>query len=294
MGNYNSVINETPTGSNAKTVEIIFENKNNQISLGDEIGEYYSHPAFEAFNSNGLWIAKFEISGSLNDITIKPNKISLRNISIKSAFETSMNYDKINNSHMMKNTEWGAVVYLSYSKYGINNKINVNKSSNYTTGYSLSSTNELFPYNTETGYLASTTGNISGIYDMSGGTHEFMASYLEDSLGSSGFVTDPSDFYGSKYFDKYPKNSSENSYNNRILGDATGELGPFYSYDKESIGIRYYNNWHKERGYFPKPSSPWIDRGGAQSHDNHAGQGYFGRNSGAGDSYLTFRIVLTN
>jgi hypothetical protein len=78
MGNYNSVINEKPTKYETKEIEILFENKNNEISIGDEVGEYYSHPAFQAFDTNGIWVAKFETSGTINEIKIKPNNIPIK------------------------------------------------------------------------------------------------------------------------------------------------------------------------------------------------------------------------
>jgi hypothetical protein len=179
MGNYDSYIEGKPTESNAKTIEIVFENKNINVSVGEAVGDYHSHPAFQAFDTNGLWVAKFETSGTKDNIEIKPNKISLRNLSIKDIFETSLVYKLNNKSHMMKNTEWGAISYLSHSKYGINKKININNNSNYITGYSASDSTDQTkypgtygidpsitqPYNTETGHLASSTGNISGIYD---------------------------------------------------------------------------------------------------------------------------------
>ncbi len=40
------------------------------------------------------------------------------------------------------------------------------------------------PYNTETGYLASTTGNITGIYDMSGGSWEYVMGVMMDQNGT--------------------------------------------------------------------------------------------------------------
>ena len=51
-------------------------------------------------------------------------------------FIASYNYNRNLDSHMMKNTEWGVVAYLSHSKYGINSEININNNSNYITGYS--------------------------------------------------------------------------------------------------------------------------------------------------------------
>ena len=36
---------------------------------------------------------------------------------------------------MMKNTEWGAVAYLSQSIYGSRQKVRINNNSAYLTGY---------------------------------------------------------------------------------------------------------------------------------------------------------------
>jgi hypothetical protein len=209
---------------------------------------------------------------------------------------------------MMKNTEWGAVSYLSLSKYGINQEININNNSNRITGYSaVLSTNQTdypgthgydssvtLPYNTETGYLASTTGNISGIYDMSGGTHEYMAAFTDGSLGQSGFTSDPTIIYGNKYFDIYPNTSVVNSYNNRILGDATGEIGPFYNYADGDLSNRYHNNWGSDFSYFVESMSPWFFRGGSFQNGLLAGQLSFFRETGVGYDYVSFRIVLIN
>ena len=60
------------------------------------------------------------------NIQIKANKSSLRYMNVKTIFETSYNYQRQHDSHMMKNTEWGAIAYLSHSKYGINKEVNIN------------------------------------------------------------------------------------------------------------------------------------------------------------------------
>ncbi|MEG1142957.1 MAG: hypothetical protein RSE41_11055, partial [Clostridia bacterium] len=44
-------------------------------------------------------------------------------------------------------------------------------------------------YNTAGGYLASTTGNISGIYDMSGGAWEYVAGNFNSTLAYAGSAT---------------------------------------------------------------------------------------------------------
>ena len=110
-------------------------------------GNWYTHPAFTFGNQEltGFWVGKFEVSGSTSKITIKPNVISLRNQTLSSFFTAIQNINTIYNlngdSHMMKNMEWGAVAYLSHSKYGtcdngICKEISINNSSSYYTGRS--------------------------------------------------------------------------------------------------------------------------------------------------------------
>lgn len=91
----------------------------------------------------------------------------------------------------MKNSEWGAVAYLTQSAYGRNgNEIAINQCSNYYTGAGPGKDNNTYAYNkntfendyawnTEQGKLASTTGNIYGIYDMAGGAWEYVAAYVD-------------------------------------------------------------------------------------------------------------------
>ena len=206
----------------------------------------------------------------------------------------------------MKNTEWGATAYLSHSKYGINKEININNNNLNMTGYSAvigtdqssypgtygSDSTITLPYNTETGYLASTTGNISGIYDMSGGTEEYVAAYKENSSDKSGFENDPILVYGKKYFDKYDITSEINTYNNRILGDATGELGPFHNYADNDQALRSHNSWYSDQGHFVSTTSNWIARGGHSNIGVLASQFHFGRNTGGASTFVSFRIVI--
>jgi hypothetical protein len=191
---------------------------------------------------------------------------------------------------MMKNTEWGAVAYFSYSKYGINTEVMINSNNAFKTGCALGKSsfddNCANAYNTATGYKASTTGNITGIYDMSGGAWEYMAAYREETVGYSGFnLTELNDY--AKYFDTYSASSSTNTYQYRILGDATGEMGPFYS-----ISDQYYNNWYKDSSYFVENSYPWFDRGANYKGGSGAGQFNFYRDNGGSVSSYGTRLVL--
>ncbi len=297
----------------AHSIEIEFETKDVSASTGSNNGEWLTHPAFTTFNSNGFWVGKFETgyngatstataqvnSNDSSKVIIKPNVYSWRNITVGNIFLTSYNYKRELDSHMMKNTEWGAVAYLSHSKYGIGVEVNINNNSSYKTGYSaLPSTNQNIyqgktgdgdkynkPYNTEIGYLASTTGNITGIYDMSGGAWEYVAGYVSGKPGSSGLT--PTD-YDSKYFDVYNASSTQTSYQYRILGDATGEMGPIQNYDSA-----YHNSWYADHSNFIDSSSLWFRRGGGFGNGVSAGQFCFGRYAGGAYGLIGFRLVLT-
>ena len=284
-------------------------------------GEYMTHPAFISMGVNGFWVGKFETgykgatstaaaqvnSNDTSKVIIKPNVYSWRNITVKNIFETSYNYKRDANSHMMKNTEWGAVTYLSRSKYGINEEVKINNNSSYKTGYSaLPMTNQqTYPgdsgdgasynslYNTEVGYLASTTGTISGIYDMSGGAHEYVAAYTSENVGSSGFTTTTIANYDAKYFDVYNASSSISSYEYKILGDATSEMGPFKCFLDADNASRWHNSWYGDDSNFIDISNPWFIRGGLYNNGVLAGQFYFDRYTGGVYLNLGFRIVLS-
>ena len=302
--------------SKVQEIEIEFENKETAASNGTTNGSWLTHPAFTSFDTNGMWVGKFETgykgatstsAAQVNEsdstkVIIKPNVYSWRGINVKNIFETSYNYSRENDSHMMKNTEWGAVAYLSHSKYGIDKEVNINNNSSFKTGYSSLPTldqssypgtngdgeNYNQPYNTEIGYLASTTGNMSGIYDMSGGTWEYVAAYITGQLGSSGIT--PTD-YESKYFDLYDKSSMVTSYQYRILGDATGEMGSFKSFFQDIY--KYNSSWYSDHAYFVDAGYPWFGRGGGFRHGVFAGLFFFDRSTGGINSSEGFRIVLT-
>ena len=221
-------------------------------------------------------------------------------------FNTALGYNDTLKSHMMKNTEWGAVAYLSHSIYGIGNEININNNSSYKTGYSAAANTDQssYPgtygidntltqaYNTTTGYLASTTGNITGIYDMSGGAHEYMASYRVGQNVSTSGVSDSMLSTYPKYFDAYEATSNWYDYGKRKLGDATGEMGPFYYYYDKDKNIRSHNAWYADNSYFVDSTYPWFIRGGYYSDGVLAGQFDFHRHTGGVHTYLGFRLVL--
>ena len=321
-----------------------------------EVGDYMTHPAFLAFNTTGIWVGKFETGYDgatssveaenniidVSKVIVKPNVYSWRNIQIANAFTVSYNYQRELDSHMMKNTEWGAVAYLSHSIYGINGEIRINNNSQYKTGYAATtengsgSTTNVAMWNTPTGYLASTTGNITGVYDMSGGAHEYVMGVQVDNNGlplsgihniyNSGFngtlgcptcdttgdnlvsgvdssitsITNGINLPSSKYYDSYKVNSNGNK-KNRILGDATGEMGPFGTIQttgpteqcgETGICNRLISSWYGDSSWFVLSSDPWFSRGGNYSYGSGAGAFYFNYNGGHAYSHISFRLVL--
>ncbi len=318
-GNYTTYIESKPTESIAREIQIEFESNSTNPSAGSKQGEWLTHPAFTNFDVNGLWVGKFETGyegatsidtaqvneENPNKIIIKPNVYSWRNSTVSNMFKTAYNYERNLDSHMMKNTEWGAVAYLSHSKYGINTEVRINNNSDYLTGYSATdetdqsdypadygTTSDLtLPYNTSTGYKASTTGDITGIYDMSGCAWEYVAGYMPSSSDASGFTSDELSIY-SKYLDLYSSNSINISWTNRFLGDATGEMGPFYDYENKDNKKRYHNSWYDDHSSFLYSDMPWFARSGHYSVGAIAGQFYYHSSTGAADGGASFRIIL--
>ena len=202
----------------------------------------------------GFWMAKFEASGTkivdgeevkvgnhtvstvgetstatlidaetTTPVEVLPNVISWRNLTIgESEYRCIQMSDNTTvygwsnaNTHLIKNSEWGAVAYLCYSKYGVVPSKNgagrsgagvwydlytgagpKNGTTNDEGTYSYLDNETTQAYNKTKGKLASTTGNVYGVYDMSGGAWERVAAYLDN---------------GNNNLNKYGKSSSNSS-----------------------------------------------------------------------------------
>ena len=111
-------------------------------SATDNTSTWATHPAFTWGDTelNGLWVGKFETTGKVNAPTVKPNqhaniseyigefstmaksigkedKCNVGGNAVSGITQNSHNL-QTTKSHMLKNSEWGAVAYLSASKYG--------------------------------------------------------------------------------------------------------------------------------------------------------------------------------
>ena len=94
-----------------------------------------------------------------------------------------------------------------------------------------------------------------------------------------------------KYYDLYSYQTRTNLYNNNILGDATGEMGPFQS-KKYITKYRRIGSWYKDEGVFVFPEDPWFIRGGLYSQGTGSGIFHFGDTTAHPHLNRTFRVVL--
>ena len=145
-------------------------------------------------------------------------------------------------SHLMKNSEWGAVSYLSQSKYGLDgtniviNSVylnNTTKSVYAVTGCASSTADAsavsttigalnnrtqsgVYVWTQKNGTAASSTGTIYGIYDMSGGTWERTAGLVNNGNSNltaygSQVIADLNNGKSTRYITVYPHDSSKDS-----------------------------------------------------------------------------------
>ena len=285
--------NETSTGRTT------FQNASGQ-------GNWNIHPAFNYGTTvSGLWVAKFEASrsnatsssaGSNNTIKIQPGVQSWRSITVNDIYTNCLNYNKTLNSHMMKNDEWGAVAYLSKSKYGKQNEeVWINNSGSYITGSAGNSasagsnTGTTNDYTSTQGVKASTTGTVYGVYDMSGGAWEYVAGYVnngDSNLTSYGSSLVNGDAKTKNVYSKGSSDSRDNNYsaNSGKYGDAV--------YETSANGNSSSSSWYGDYSYFPHTSSPFFLRGGAYGNGTSAGVFYFFLSVGNSNSNFSFRPVL--
>ncbi|MCX8074716.1 MAG: hypothetical protein N2749_03915 [Clostridia bacterium] len=270
--------------------------------------KWTSHPAFKfgSVELTGIWVAKFEVSGTVDSLDIKPGVSSLRNLSVSQMFTASRNMETNNkygwgttgqgiDTHLMKNTEWGAVSYLAQSKYGKNAEVWINPNSNYLTGnagttVSASSTITTYAYTDVTnGINASTTGNIYGIYDMSGGAWECTAAYINNqnaNLNNNGSNLVNADV---KYKDIYDKGTTDD-YTNNYVGTINKKGDAIYETSQD--GSASDSAWYLDQTTIPYTNTPFFIRGGGYDLTSASGIFTFGASSGAAFNYLSFRPVL--
>ena len=228
------------------------------VKYNDEL--YIVHPAFGTTKTDevsktqnlelggwdkpltGFWFAKFEMSGKnseeLKSVPGVPSQTCNTIGECYTAARTA-SYGQIPtideqenggdgnasfmNSHMSKNSEWGAVAYLAHSNYGRNgHEVSQN---NYSKGYAGGHSVVIYCFKDG---LQTTTGNAYGIFDMSGGINDSIASFKVDAefyiQNGSSFIS--AEGISSKYATAYHGVNGEYTsvWEHGKTGDATKEV----------------------------------------------------------------------
>ena len=230
-------------------------------------------------------------------------------------------------SHLMKNSEWGAVSYLSQSKYGLDgtniviNSVylnNTTKSVYAVTGCASSTADAsavsttigalnnrtqsgVYVWTQKNGTAASSTGTIYGIYDMAGGISERTSSLINnknDNLKTYGsqIIADLNNGKSTKYITIYP------------TGETLGQTMAQASQANYTNNTKIYgdaiketstlgtgtNSWYSDCSDFVGLSTPFLLHGGYYGGTSISGCFAFGRTSGNGSYYRGFRSVLVS
>jgi len=283
--------------------------------------------------------------------TFQPITYSMNYINVNDAYNVSRALTESGNiyglsssttdSHLMKNSEWGAVAYLAQSKYGNNNNEpyinNVTLNSGSTkrtetagktgvnsvyavTGVTTGTTNAgastktldnltttgntanngTYTWDQIEGQKSSSTLNMYGVFDLSGGVWERTAGYVANGNGNLNYygssLTDSGKRTEStKYVTVYPYDTAETStdidtksranykVNKYIFGDAIRET---------STSGTGSTSWKGDYSYFPALNSPFSLRGGHLWYGSSAGLFSFSRHDGNSHYYNGFRPVL--
>ena len=293
---------DSATDSNVAYSVIFGSNGSENIEIEDyyygkrAVGTKIKYPVYKANRPSMNYISIGDSFALARDMTSEANPYGLKNI----------------DSHMTKNSEWGAVTYLTHSKYGRNgaevtlNNITLNEVDHVraVTGFGASSVNEPSQrttwdkiasgtqpgsWITSQGQLASTTGNMYGIYDLSGGLWERTAGFISVTTGNyaayGGALKGESDKYRSKYAGTsgLDKDNYSVSPNTDRIGEAIWETS--------TIGSGS-SSWNGDYSCFTFSGSPFFMRGGRWADESNDGLFAFNRTVGSSIYDHGFRAVL--
>ena len=197
----------------------------------------------------------------------------------------------------------GAVAYLSHSQYGRNGKeVTINNNSNYITGIAgervtaSESTSTENTYNTSKGMLASTTGNIYGVYDLSGGAWECTAGWDTESSDPMGWLEQyGQSIGGTQYFNVgMESDRTKTAYRNgtnEYDGEKIKEVCRTGDGIKETW-ISGSDSWFNDYSCCVVSYDQFSVRGGYYIGEDTAGVFYSVYSIGSPYSKISFRAVL--
>ena len=220
-------------------------------------------------------------------------------------------------SHLMKNSEWGAVAYLSQSKYGLDGKNiiinNVTLENSIKSVYAVtgcagltSDSDEVtttigelnnrtqsgvYVWTQKNGTGASSTGTIYGIYDISGGTWERTAGLVNNGNSNlttygSQIIADLNNGKSTRYITVYPHDSGKDN----ISVSNTGANLNVASQINYSKNTKIYGDGIRETSIAGTGSNAWYSDdsyfAGLYAPFFKRGE-YYGNSSGAGLFYFS-------
>ncbi len=283
---------------------------------------------------------------SLSYPVFKPLTYSYNNICIGDSYVLSKAIDTASNfyglssseidSHQMKNSEWGAVTYLTQSNYGRNGtEITINDyytnlitESPYRTAVTglvssdglengTQTLTNISAYNTINGMQGSTTGNITGIYDLNGGLWDRISGYIlngnanlinsgiNSTYGSSGYLLGATDIsnpngylnFSTREYTVYPYNGLNDvgPINYNIY---KGLLSNTYGYGDAILEISAAKEgaytWNLDYNLYIYNDYSFFERGGEFAYDCYDGPFSFTRTRGDGSWTSGFRSILVS
>lgn len=247
----------------------------------------------------GIWFAKYaahQDTANGNIPGFKADKVAWRSITVNDIFTQCLNLknhittntDGVD-SHMVKNIEWGAAGMLA--KAIGNQRPDRNSNSDYKTGYGLNS-------NIDNTGNSSTTGNMTGIFDMVGNTYEYVASYVNNGHANLNTYSKALVDADPKYKEVFPKGSTDDRPNN--YNAAKGMTDGMMIHETSTAGdsTSGWKNWDgvSANTHFPYTDNPVFFRGGNYG-SSVAGLASFNYNSGNSSSIIGFRgcfVVLNS
>ena len=302
------------------------------VDMKQRTGKDGSIKARNFYNTNGYNYATTAIKyPTFQGLTYSMNYINHSDaFSISRALTDGNNIYKLSNketdSHLIKNSEWGAVSYLGQSQYGLNgtniriNNLTLNNSEKTiyaVTGYAaktlqdgdtkledarpVSSTEKVYKWTEKDGQTASCTGTIYGIYDMSGGTWERSAAIVNNGNDSGNLNT-----YGKAIMNALNNGKSSEYVTVYPTGESKGQSLDDASKSNYAANTKIYGDairetstaglgqtsWYSDYSSFVGAHGPFFERGGNSWSTSGAGLFFFARGNGASNYGYGFRSVL--
>lgn len=248
----------------------------------------------------GIWVAKYAAHKDVangNIAGFKAGKEAWRSISVNDIFNECLKLKTVLassavgiDSHMLKNDEWGAPSILA--KAIGNQRPKINGDNSYRTGYTTNGATNTSGSLDNTGET-STTGNMTGIFDMVGNTYEYVASYVNNNNGSLNTYCASLVAANAKYKNVFPVGTSDTRENNYAAAEGRSDGMMINETSSAGTGSTSWKNWNNTSANsgFPHSGNPVFVRGGYFSN-GFSGLSCFVGNAGYAYSNYGFRACF--